>query len=232
MSAETNPPSQITESFAIAKASKAPADPDIRTFKKSGIVVKPAQPLSVSARALELQRVLDAIEATSAAGARRDPEESIHEMLADLKALRSRGSRLYLVGNGGSASVASHAVTDFLNVASLRAATLHEPSLLTCMSNDYGYEAAFARIIATLASPGDMMVAISSSGQSLNIRNAASEMRKLGGRVVTLSGFKADNPLRSLGDLNFWLQSTDYGMVEIGHQFLLHNLADRLRLGF
>ena len=231
MPAETNPSTNITQSFAIAKAPVATADAGKRAFKPSATTVKPTHSLSVSARALELQRVLDAIEVTDAVGARRDAEESIHELLAELQALRSRGSRLYLLGNGGSASVASHAVTDFLNVASLRAATLHEPALLTCMSNDYGYEAAFARIIATVASPGDMMIAISSSGQSRNIRNAADEMRRLGGKIVTLSGFKADNPLRSLGDLNFWLQSTDYGMVEIGHQFLLHNLADRLRLG-
>ena len=228
MPAETNPSTQITESYAIAKAT---ADAAIRPAKQSATLLKPAHPLNVSARAFELQHILDATEVTGASGVRRDREESIGDLIADLRALRGRGSRLYVVGNGGSASVASHAVTDFLNVASLRAATLHEPSLLTCMSNDYGYEVAFARILATVASPGDMMIAISSSGQSLNIRNAANEMRKHGGRIVTLSGFNADNPLRSLGDLNFWLHSTDYGMVEIGHQFLLHNLADRLRLG-
>lgn len=231
MPAETNPSTKLPESYAVAKVSKATTDPAVRSFKQSATLLKPTHPLNVSTRALELQRVLDATEVTDAAGARRDREESIDDLIAELKTLRSRGSRLYLVGNGGSASVASHAVTDFLNVASLRAATLHEPSLLTCMSNDYGYEVAFARILATVASHGDMMIAISSSGQSLNIRNAAAEMRRLGGKVVTLSGFKADNPLRSLGELNFWLQSTDYGMVEIGHQFVLHNLADRLRLG-
>jgi D-sedoheptulose 7-phosphate isomerase len=56
-------------------------------------------------------------------------------------------------------------------------------------------------------------------------------MRGLGGATITLSGFKRDNPLRALGDTNIWLDSTDYGMVEIGHQFVLHNVADRLRLG-
>jgi len=190
-----------------------------------------AATMSIPARALEFKRILEKTEVTGTAGKRRDAEESILQLLADLRALRSRGNRLYLVGNGGSAGVASHAVTDFLNVAKLRASTLHDPSLLTCMSNDYGYDVAFARIIATVASAGDMLMAISSSGQSANIRNAASEMRRQGGSVVTFSGFKPDNPLRLLGDLNYWLDSTDYGMVEIGHQFLLHNLADRLRLG-
>jgi len=73
-------------------------------------------------------------------------------------------------------------------------------------------EAAFARIFATLASPGDVLIALSSSGQSANMGNARAEMR-------------------TLGDVNIWLDSTDYGMVEIGHQFVLHNIADRIRLG-
>jgi D-sedoheptulose 7-phosphate isomerase len=190
-----------------------------------------AHALSLQARNAEFQRVLASIQVTGPGGAPRDPERAIVDMVALLKEFRSRGSRMYVVGNGGSAGVASHAVTDFLNVGKLRAFTLHDPSLLSCMSNDYGYESAFARIIATVAAPGDMLIAISSSGRSANIRNAAAEMRKLGGTAITLSGFKRDNPLRTLGDINVWLDSTDYGMVEIGHQFVLHNIADRLRSG-
>ena len=189
------------------------------------------QGMSLGARGAELQRVVAGTEFTDAAGKRSDTEAAVASLVAMLKDLRSAGGRLYLVGNGGSAGVAGHAVTDFLNVGKLRATTLHDPSLLTCMANDYGYEVAFARILATMASPGDVLIAISSSGQSANIRNAAAEMRRLGGRTVTLSGFKRDNPLRGLGDVNAWLDSTDYGMVEIGHQFVLHNIADRIRLG-
>jgi D-sedoheptulose 7-phosphate isomerase len=187
--------------------------------------------MNLGARGAEFQRIVANAEVTDAGGKRGDLEAALVAMVGQLKELRAAGGRLYLVGNGGSAGVASHAVTDFLNVAKLRATTLHEPSLLTCMSNDFGYDVAFARVLATLASSGDALIAISSSGQSANIRNAAAEMRKLGGKVVTLSGFKRDNPLRSLGDVNFWLDSTDYGMVEIGHQFLLHNIADRIRIG-
>jgi D-sedoheptulose 7-phosphate isomerase len=187
--------------------------------------------MTLGARGAEFQRVVAATEVTDQAGRRSDTEVAIVAMVDLLKALRSAGGRLYLVGNGGSAGVASHAITDFLNVAKLRAMTLHEPALLTCMSNDFGYDVAFARVLATLASPGDILIAISSSGQSANIRNAATEMRKLGGKTVTLSGFKRDNPLRVLGDVNFWLDSSDYGMVEIGHQFVLHNIADRIRIG-
>ena len=189
------------------------------------------QGMGLGARGAEFQRIVAGTEFTDGAGKKSDGESAVKALVAMLKDLRAAGGRLYLVGNGGSAGVAAHAVTDFLNVGKLRATTLHDPSLLTCMANDYGYENAFARILATVASPGDVLVAISSSGQSANIRNAAAEMRKLGGKTVTLSGFKRDNPLRALGDVNAWLDSTDYGMVEIGHQFVLHNIADRIRLG-
>ena len=64
-----------------------------------------------------------------------------------------------------------------------------------------------------------------------DIRNAAAQMTSSGGTVITLSGFASDNPLRALGDINIWLDATDYGFVEIGHQFVLHNVADRFGAG-
>ena len=158
-----------------------------------------------------------------------DTETAIIEIISLLKVGRSNGRSVYLVGNGGSAGVASHSVTDFINVAGLKATTLHDPSLMTCMANDYGYESAFAKIISIVGQEGDILIAISSSGQSKNICNAAEKMTAMGGSVVTLSGFKGDNPLRGLGHYNIWLDSSDYGMVEIGHQFVLHNIADRFK---
>lgn len=185
--------------------------------------------MSLGARAAEFQRVLSSMEVTDKPGNRQETEAAVLSLVQMLEDLGDRGGRLYLVGNGGSAGVVSHAVTDFLKFSGLRAMTLHDPSLLTCMANDYGYESAFARVLQTLASPGDVLVAVSSSGQSLNIRNAAEQMWSMGGKTITLSGFRCDNPLRALGDVNVWLDSSDYGMVEIGHQFVLHNLADRTR---
>jgi D-sedoheptulose 7-phosphate isomerase len=140
---------------------------------------------------------------------------------------QKNSKNLYIVGNGGSAGVAAHAVTDFFNVAKIRASTLHESSLLTCMANDFGYENAVARMLAQLLNPGDVVIVISSSGKSLNMQNAALVSKKNGAFVVTLSGFSSGNPLSKLGDLNIWLNSNDYGFVEIGHQFILHNIADR-----
>jgi D-sedoheptulose 7-phosphate isomerase len=185
--------------------------------------------MALIARSSELHSVITSMQVTDASGNSLDPEGSIPKMLHLLRDLRRRNGSLYLIGNGGSAAVASHSVTDFLNVGRLRAATIHDSSLMTCMANDYGYENAFARILSVLARPGDALIAISSSGKSPNIRNAAAKVREMGGAVITLSGFAPDNPLRVLGDFNVWLDARDYGMVEIGHQFVLHNIADRFR---
>lgn len=140
---------------------------------------------------------------------------------------RDANATVYVVGNGGSAAVASHAIIDLINVAKLRAFALHEPSVLTCIANDYGYDNAYSRLLAQMARPGDVLIAISSSGRSPNIRNAATQVANNGGRVITLSGFSNDNPLRLQGHVNVWLDSSDYGFVEVGHQFILHNLSDR-----
>ena len=186
--------------------------------------------MALNARSSELHSVITSTQVTDASGKRLDTEAAILQVLDLLRELRRRNGSLYLIGNGGSAAVASHSATDFVNVGRLRATTLHDSSLITCMANDYGYENAFAHILSTLTRPGDVLIAISSSGKSPNIRNAAARVCEIGGSVITLSGFAPDNPLRALGNLNIWLDSRDYGMVEIGHLFVLHNVADHLRL--
>jgi D-sedoheptulose 7-phosphate isomerase len=183
--------------------------------------------MSFAARAAVFADLLGRCEFTERGHSPLHPEEGISQLYEMFTHIRERGYNLYLIGNGGSAAVASHATTDFFNVAKIRATTLHESSLITCMANDFGYENAYARMIEQMVKPGDIVIAISSSGQSRNIRNAASVGSAAGAYVVTLSGFAHDNPLRFLGDLNIWLDSKDYGLVEIGHQFILHNLSDR-----
>lgn len=187
--------------------------------------------MQLATRVVEFADLINRCEITNKGRTALTLEAGITSVCDRLSQLRKDGQSLYLLGNGGSAGVASHAVTDFFNVAKLRATTLHESSLMTCMANDYGYENAFARMVRQMVKPKDVVIAISSSGKSMNIRNAATEAANAGGYVVTLSGFAHDNPLRFLGDLNIWLDSFDYGHVEIGHQFLLHNIADRFGAG-
>lgn len=156
-------------------------------------------------------------------------EEGIKKNLEMLEKLRDQGGNLFLVGNGGSAGVVSHILTDFINVDKLNARTLHESSLLSCMGNDYGYENSFSEPLSTLAREKDLLIAVSSSGRSPNIHNAVKSIKKAGGEAITLSGFGQDNPLRSMGALNIWLDCNSYGLVEIGHLFYLHYLSGRLK---
>jgi D-sedoheptulose 7-phosphate isomerase len=187
--------------------------------------------MSIAARAAEFADLLGRCEITDRDRSPVQLEDGIKVLCEKLILLREEGKSLYLIGNGGSAGVASHATTDFFNVAKIRATTLHESSLMTCMANDFGYENAYARMVQQMVKPGDILVAISSSGKSTNIRNAATEAASKGGLVVTLTGFAKDNPLRSLGTINIWIDSCDYGLVEVGHQFVLHNIADRFGVG-
>ncbi len=158
---------------------------------------------------------------------RIDLEAGMQLVMKYLRELKISNHALYIIGNGGSAAVASHALVDFVNVAKINAQVLHESSLLTCMANDFGYENAYARVLSDFIRSRDMLIAISSSGNSKNICNAAQVAKSKGARVITLTGFNAKNPLSRLGDYNFWLDSSDYGYVEVGHQFILHNLSDR-----
>lgn len=185
--------------------------------------------LDLASRTAEFARVVSASAWTDASGRSMSSDAGAATFMNWVDGLKNSRKRMYIVGNGGSAAIASHAVTDFVNMAKISAFTLHDSSLLTCMANDYGYEVAFARMLAMHAGEGDMLIAISSSGKSPNICNAVESFRSAGGgKVLTLSGFKTGNPLRQLGDLNVWLDSENYGIVEIGHQFVLHNLSDRI----
>jgi D-sedoheptulose 7-phosphate isomerase len=130
------------------------------------------------------------------------------------------------VGNGGSAGIAGHLAIDFAKNGGVRAVTFNDPSSLTCLGNDLGYDQVFAKQVEMQAIAGDVLIAISSSGGSKNILNAAHVAAKLKCEVVTLSGFSAGNELRKLGDVNFFVDSAVYGFVETAHQAILHAILD------
>lgn len=153
-------------------------------------------------------------------------EQAIRLMGGEMRAAHDRGNRIFFVGNGGSAGICSHMATDYSKNGGMRASALNDGAVLTCLGNDYGYEHVFEKQIEWHAQAGDVVVAISSSGQSANILNAAKAARERDCVVYTLSGFKADNPLRRLGDLNTYLANSEYGFVEVGHLALLHGVLD------
>ncbi len=137
-----------------------------------------------------------------------------------------RENKLMFVGNGGSASIASHMAVDFSKNAGIPAQCFNDGATLTCLGNDLGYDQVFAHQVATFGQLGDLLVAISSSGNSDNIVNAILAARSRGCRVLSMSGFGADNRLRKLGDYNVWVPSGEYGFVEIVHLALCHALLD------
>jgi D-sedoheptulose 7-phosphate isomerase len=165
---------------------------------------------------------------TDAAGGPCSADAGFDAALGLLAARGSAGGAVLWVGNGGSAALASHFAVDVCN-AGIRSTAFNDAALLTCFGNDFGYEQVFSRPLALFAAPGDVLVAISSSGRSPNILAAARTARERGCAVVTLSGFAPDNPLRALGDWNFYVPSSGYGPVETVHAILCHALVDALK---
>ena len=138
------------------------------------------------------------------------------------------GKKIILVGNGGSAAMASHVAVDFTKAAGIRAINFNEADLITCFANDYGYENWVVKALEAYADPGDLAILISSSGKSQNILNASEKANEMGLSVITVSGFLTDNPLRKLGDLNLWVDSTEYNIVEMTHHVWLVAIIDYL----
>lgn len=143
-----------------------------------------------------------------------------------IKEVQKSNNKIIFIGNGGSDTIASHQAIDFWNNGKVRAVTFNDSSLLTCISNDYGYEQVFSKPMEAFADNGDIAICISSSGSSKNIFLGAEQAVRQGCKVITLSGFSEDNHLRSLGDLNFYVPSFSYGFVEIIHLIICHCLLD------
>lgn len=141
---------------------------------------------------------------------------------------RTAGGRVYFIGNGASAAIASHQSADFTKAGRVPAHCFNDPALLTCMGNDYGYRHVFEKPVELFMSADDILVAISSSGASENILRAVKMARSKGSQIITLSGFKPANPLRALGDLNFHVPSMEYGHCEVAHHSICHCILDTL----
>lgn len=144
-----------------------------------------------------------------------------------LGGVSNSGGKVLLAGNGGSAAIVNHVTVDLVKAAGLRAVNFNESSFITCFANDYGYERWVAEAIRAYADPGDLVVLISSSGESDNIVNAALEAEKLGLGLVVLTGFSFDNQLRGYGDVSLWVDSQSYNHVENVHQIWLLAAVER-----
>ena len=143
-----------------------------------------------------------------------------------LRRCRLSHGKVLTIGNGGSCVIAEHIAVDLANRAGTRTRTCGSAPQLSALANDNHFEHAFAMWVDGEADAGDTLVAVSSSGESVNIRNAVRAARERGCTVVTFSGFSPDNPLRTLGDLNFYVSSSHYGEVEVTHEAIAHFITD------
>jgi len=178
----------------------------------------------------ELARLFQAMEVRNAAGEILALEEGAKAAVDLIRLTKTNGGKAVVVGNGGSAAIASHTQNDLCKSVGMRALVFTEPPLLTALANDDGYQTAFPSLIRLWAAPGDLLIAISSSGRSENILYSARSAHQAGCQVITLSGFAPDNPLRQLGDVNFYVPSRDYGPLEVVHAALAQYLTDMLKV--
>lgn len=155
-----------------------------------------------------------------------DNHTQIIQLRDEMRSVTDAGGKILIGGNGGSAAIASHCAVDLTKNAGFRSVCFSDPSLVTCFANDYGYERWVEKALAFYADRGDLVILISSSGKSPNIVNGARFAKDEGLRVVTFSGFEGDNPLKGLGDLNFWVDSRAYNIVEMTHQIWLLAACD------
>ncbi len=144
-----------------------------------------------------------------------------------LKKTHSEGKKTMIFGNGGSAAIASHFSVDLTKNARVRCTNYNESDLLTCFSNDYGYEKWVEKAIEFYGDKGDTLILISAGGNSPNMTNGAKQGKKMGfSKIITFTGNDKNNNLQKLGDINFWVDSKAYNHIENIHQILLLSLVD------
>ena len=151
--------------------------------------------------------------------------KKINALKGKLEKLISDHREIIILGNGGSNSIASHISQDYTKALCKKAITFTDPSRLTCYINDYGMEAAYKVFLEEFATKETLVILISSSGNSMNIVNAASYCNENSIKLITLSGFDKGNKLNNINsDLKYWVDSKDYGVIECAHLVFLHSI--------
>lgn len=155
-----------------------------------------------------------------------DYDRGIQLLLERFTEHKKKGSQVFFIGNGGSSAIASHMTADFMKNGGMKTYSLYDNAVTTCMGNDYGYEYIFSRPLEFLLNPNDLMVAISSSGNSKNICNAIDIAYNKGAEVITFTGFRPDNYAKRAGDINVYVPCEKYGIVESIHNLVLQQIVD------
>ena len=155
----------------------------------------------------------------------------IKKKLINLKKIfiitKKNRKKILIFGNGGSAAIASHFSVDLTKNANIRCTNYNESDLITCFSNDFGYERWVEMAVKYYGNKGDVLIVISSSGKSKNMINGCvAAKKKKFSKIITLTGHSINNHVKKLGDINLWINSKAYNYVENIHQFWLLSLVD------
>ena len=122
--------------------------------------------------------------------------------------------------------MASHVSVDFAKVAGVRSGTFNNANLITCFANDYGHENWIKEAIKAYTQKNDILILISSSGNSKNIINAAKYCNENNIPLITFSGFDKENNLAKLGNINIHINSKNYNYIEMSHHIILVSIVD------
>ena len=139
---------------------------------------------------------------------------------------KKNNGKVYIVGNGGSSSIASHVSVDLAKAANVPSDTFNNANLITCFANDYGHDNWVKEAIKAYTKKNDILILISSSGTSNNMVNAAKYCKKKQIKFITLSGFKKNNSLSKLGNINIHVNSDSYNYIEMAHHIILLSIVD------
>jgi D-sedoheptulose 7-phosphate isomerase len=150
----------------------------------------------------------------------------INETVNLIKKKIDSDNTIYIVGNGGSSSIANHVSVDFTKVARVKSKTFNNSNIITCFANDYGHDNWVKEAILAYCSKEDLIIIISSSGKSLNMVNAAKYCRENHYDLITFSGFEKNNELSKLGQINFHVDSKNYNYIEMTHHIILVSIVD------
>ena len=158
------------------------------------------------------------------------PDEEILKKLVIVKNILIKSSRnggkILIFGNGGSAAIASHVSVDLTKNARIRSVNFNESDLITCFSNDYGFERWIEKSVDFYADKKDCLILISSSGKSKNMINACKAAKRKKIKIISFTGHSKNNPLSKLSDLSLWINSKAYNFIENTHQLWLLTICD------
>ncbi len=175
-----------------------------------------------------IQNLLKTTKVFDVYGEEKEINQAFSSIVSLAERCREEQGEIIFIGNGASAAIASHSAADIFKNAQIKTRVLTDAALITAMGNDLCYEEVYSTPLNFLLSEKDILVAISSSGNSPNIIEAAKVAQKKNASLISLSAFSPNNSLQKMGTFNFYVPAESYGKAETCHAAILHYWTDCL----